>query len=408
VSLGLLLLFGAPQRARADATVEALGSAPVTAGDVEGARRRALDDAFRQAVDQVIGQLVAPAVKQTHADTLKKRVIRRAKVYVTQHRVLDEGEDGGVYQIRLSAQVADGQLRQDLGALGVPLVGADPGQPGGDPGSGGRDLDPSGGGAGSPASTPRPKLAVLVTAEVEVPGLADRSARALAARGFEVVALPSRTAPVDDGAALGLGHAASARVVVVVAAAARSGALVRGTGLVGAELTLAFRVVDDDGGAPVRLEQGQGSGAGAGATVDEAMSVAAADAATRLGDALGPRLAARFPAPSAAASGEEVVIRLTAVRRWPEVAQVMKVLGGVAGVKRVSVRGAGDGVVEIAASGSASAKALASALAAGPPGQVKWIGPGRVELELAPPSSAAPRAAPGPTGSPGVPIWATP
>src|SRR5262249_34231914 len=76
--------------AHADMTVQARGSAPVTGGDAAGARARALDEALRQAVDQAVAATVEPAARAAGADTIKKRILRRASAYVPQYKVAQE------------------------------------------------------------------------------------------------------------------------------------------------------------------------------------------------------------------------------------------------------------------------------------------------------------------------------
>jgi hypothetical protein len=377
VCLGLLGARGA----RAEVAVEGLGSATVSGGDSEAARRRALDDALRQGVDQVIGTLITPETRKAHADTIKKRVLRRAKAYVVQHKVLDEGETGGVYQVHIEARVAEGQLRDDLVALGIPVIGGAP------PPGGGGGSEP---GPGTPAKV-RPTLGVMVTAAEGDPGLAERTGKALSARGFTVVSVPGSEVPVDDATAVGKARAAGATVVLVLAVESRDGGGVRGTTLRGAEVAVAWRLVDGSGAAPERVAEGRGDGAAAAAKPEAARAQAAGSAAERVARAVGPALEQRWPrAEPAGDAGGGVIVRVTRVTRWADVAAAMKAMSGAPGAERVVVRAAGPAEVRLLVIGRAGAREVAGALAGGPPGRATVVGPGAVELELAPPAPATP------------------
>ncbi len=71
---------------------EALGQAPIVAGDRVRARERALDEALRQAVEQATATVLEPAELVARASDLKLRIYPKAKSYVSTYRILDEGE----------------------------------------------------------------------------------------------------------------------------------------------------------------------------------------------------------------------------------------------------------------------------------------------------------------------------
>src|SRR5438067_11585922 len=83
---------------------EALGQAPVVAGDRVRARDRALDEALRQAVEQATATVLDPGELVARASDLRLRIYPKAKNYVTTYRILDEGEQQpGLFQVHLSA-----------------------------------------------------------------------------------------------------------------------------------------------------------------------------------------------------------------------------------------------------------------------------------------------------------------
>src|SRR2546423_9105376 len=94
---------------------EALGQAPIVAGDRVRARERALDEALRQAVEQATATVLEPAELVARASDLKLRIYPKAKTYITTYRILDESENPpGTFQVHLSAAVATGKLARDL------------------------------------------------------------------------------------------------------------------------------------------------------------------------------------------------------------------------------------------------------------------------------------------------------
>src|SRR5438094_6581451 len=70
--------------------VQALGQAPVVAGNRVAARDRALDDALKQAVDQALAYVLDPDTRMRAQATLRRDLMPRARTYVPSYRVLDE------------------------------------------------------------------------------------------------------------------------------------------------------------------------------------------------------------------------------------------------------------------------------------------------------------------------------
>src|SRR5438552_2923841 len=95
---------------------EALGQVTVVSGDRVRARERALDDALRQAVEQAVSTVLEPSQLVARSSELRLRIYPKARAYVDNYRILDEGETSGVFQVHVSAQVATGRLARDLAA----------------------------------------------------------------------------------------------------------------------------------------------------------------------------------------------------------------------------------------------------------------------------------------------------
>src|ERR1700761_3081977 len=116
VAIALAVGFALPAAAQ-EPLFEALGQAPIVAGDRVRARERALDEALRQAVEQATATVLEPSDLVARASDLKLRIYPKAKSYVANYRILDEGEQPpGTFQVHLSASVATGRLARDLSA----------------------------------------------------------------------------------------------------------------------------------------------------------------------------------------------------------------------------------------------------------------------------------------------------
>ena len=369
----LLVAWLAPAVAWADLPLQARGSATVTGGDVAGAKARALDDAFRQAVDQAVGTLVEPAAKEASADLIKKRILRRARAYVGSYKVVSEGEREGVYAITVDASVADGQLGADLRALGVGAPPAPPDEP----------AEPR-----PPVEAARPPLVMLVVSgdganvwatfgrEPNGGPVAAALERELGARGFKLVSASGLEVPVapvaeagsslplDSAQASALARQAAAGGALVGAARIVDGGRIRGTRRHGAEIDLVVRVDDATGG---RLVEERVAAAGSGEDLAAAAATAARQAAQRMGRVIGPRLESHWPEPSARGGGDAVRVHLRGVTRAAEVVAVARLLAGVPGARQVVAQRYAHREVTLAVKGRAAARALAGALAASPP-----------------------------------------
>jgi hypothetical protein len=89
------------------------GQAPVVGGNAAGARERALDDALRQAVDQTIDDLIDPQTRAAQMKTIRA-LETKARSYVGSYRTLEEGETGGIYTVRVEAEVDRVAVRNRL------------------------------------------------------------------------------------------------------------------------------------------------------------------------------------------------------------------------------------------------------------------------------------------------------
>lgn len=364
----------------ADTSIAALGSAPLSGGDALAARGRALDDAFRQAVEQSLQTFVDAPTRARLGDMVQKRILRRAKSYVSQFKILSEGESEGVYHLQIEAMVADGRLKADVRALGAQGPATEPETP-------------------PPASARRPKLAFLARAtggeqSAATYGPAGELGPAIPplikeieAQGFELVYAPGLAAPsasegipLDSSAAIAIAQKLGAGGAVTAGIQWKDAGRIRGTRWVGAEAAVSLRVDDVSG----RVGEVSATGAGFGETLAQAVAAAVRDASQRIGRELGPRLAAHWP-DEGPRSKEGIDVHLRGASKWPDVESARKGLLGAPGVRRVVVAGLGRREVRLHVSGAVSAKGLAEALATDPRVVVKASGR-EVNAEIQPSS----------------------
>ncbi len=106
--------------------VEAEGLSAVT-DDLIGVKRAALSDAYKNAVEKVVGILVSAKTLVDKAVTIQHTILGKTDGYVKKHDILKEGvEADGLYHTHIRALVSYKQIEQDLRDLDVfnaPLVG---------------------------------------------------------------------------------------------------------------------------------------------------------------------------------------------------------------------------------------------------------------------------------------------
>jgi hypothetical protein len=304
--------------------------APIVAGNAASAKQRALDDAFRQAVERTFGVLMAeagfgptepppPALMQ-----LKGTFFSRAKRYVRGYHVLEQSEEGGHFRLQIDAEIDEGLLR--------------------------KEIDRARGSA-----TPSPAATALSAIVVGAPPDAVQAlARALGGAGVKT------TTPVagslDDTRARELAVRDHAAATLVVSGNVADEGAVRGTTKWAANCRLGARVLAASATSAVdRTAEAHAFSDGPGAAQAECLARAAGDVARQTSGALGGTgVAARD---MRLVSLELDLIEPAAL---PLVLQALKKLGNVSSVevRRVTV-----GHVELRAVTRVAAPTLASALA---------------------------------------------
>jgi hypothetical protein len=107
--------------------------APIVAGNAASAKQRAMDDAFRQAVERSFAVLIAEAGLSPTEPlpsgllAMKSGFFSRAKRYIRGYRLLEESEEGGRVRLQIDAEVDEGLLRREIDkARGAPATVAAP------------------------------------------------------------------------------------------------------------------------------------------------------------------------------------------------------------------------------------------------------------------------------------------
>ncbi len=304
----------------------------VVAGDRVRARDRALDDALRQAVEQAVATVLDPAALVARSSELRLRIYPKARTYVDNYRVLDEGESSGVFQVHVSAQVATGRLAHELAAPAP---------------------------SSSPTGAQKSRAVVCAKGSLTVEKVARE---ALAARGVEAAPpLPSCAEDVAVRAA----QAAGAQAAVVGTVETSAEGVIRGTEQVAARSKVTLKLIEASGrvsaeGAAERTAYDHTPLAAA-----EAAERAAATEATR---ALQPALASRWP--SEVVSGG-MIVHISGLQRYPDYTALVRALSSVPGVAAVEPRRFARNEADLVLRTASSASQVAAALNRLPPAGVR-------------------------------------
>jgi hypothetical protein len=352
--------------------------APIVGGNAASAKQRAMDDAFRQAVERAFAVLLAEAgVSPSQPPSpglmqLKSTFFSRAKRYIRGYRVLEETQDGGRVRLQIDAEVDEGLLR--------------------------REIDRARG--ATPAATAAPAAsAVSVVVVGATPEANMALARALGGAGVKAETPP--LGPLDDGKARDLAVRNRASAVLTVSGTVTDDGAVRGTSKAATSCRLAVRVVPPaPAPASDRAAEARAFSDGADAARAECLARAAGDVARQTASSLagGPVVGRDMRVVS-------LDLDLIEPAALPLVLQALRKVGSVssAEVRRVTV-----GHVEIRAITRLAAPALVGAIARELGGAAE-VAPGQAsperaafQVRLAAPPPVAP-AAPTPGAPPPPP-----
>jgi hypothetical protein len=114
--LALILAAGMAAAQEAVQTITADGTASILNGDKAMARDVAIQDALRNAVEQVTGAVISSNTLVENAMVVEDNIYSKAKGYVKSYSVASEGEaDGGLtYNVKVKALVREGAIKEDM------------------------------------------------------------------------------------------------------------------------------------------------------------------------------------------------------------------------------------------------------------------------------------------------------
>jgi hypothetical protein len=310
---------------------EALGQITVVGGDRVKARERALDEALRQAVEQAVATILDPPAVVARSAELRLRIYPKARSYVSNYRILDEGETSGVFQVHVSAQVATGNLARDLATTQPP-----------------------------PTANGQKARAVVCA---NSPAIERVAKAALAARGVEL-APPPPTCSEDVAARAA--QAAGAQGALVGSSETTAEGPIRGTAQVAARAKVKLALVESSGRVSA---QGASDRTAYAPTAAGAAEAAEREAATEATRELQPSLAARWPSGDVVAGG--VTVHVRGALRWSEYASLLRALSALPGVAAVEPRRFSKKEADLLLRTASSAPQIASALDHAPPAGVR-------------------------------------
>jgi len=111
IALGFLITCPAFAK---DRSVMVSGIAPIIGRDISQARDEAIADALSRAVEQVVGIIVDSRTVTQNELLLESSLYTQAKGFVKNYEVIDQGEDKGLYTVKVKAVVSDDLLEDEL------------------------------------------------------------------------------------------------------------------------------------------------------------------------------------------------------------------------------------------------------------------------------------------------------
>lgn len=83
------------------------------------ARDQAIQDGLRLVVEQAAGVMVSSETLVQNYEVLRDQVYSKSQGYIQRYEVTDESVEGNLYKVKILAAVAEGELKDDLMALGL-------------------------------------------------------------------------------------------------------------------------------------------------------------------------------------------------------------------------------------------------------------------------------------------------
>jgi hypothetical protein len=110
-----------PLLAQETKTVTAEGVAVIQGGARDLARDAAIEDAQKRAVEQAIGILIDSQTQVENYQLISDKILSQTKGYIKHYSVASETVEDTLLRVRINAEVALGQLTDDLSGIGILL-----------------------------------------------------------------------------------------------------------------------------------------------------------------------------------------------------------------------------------------------------------------------------------------------
>ena len=101
----------------ADQTVTAMGRADIIGNNKDGARSKALANAYRDAVEKGIGVWIQSNTEVKEAMLVKDQILTKAEGYVTDHEIVKESVENSVLSVTIKATVSIDRIGADFKTL---------------------------------------------------------------------------------------------------------------------------------------------------------------------------------------------------------------------------------------------------------------------------------------------------
>ncbi|HET6460938.1 MAG TPA: hypothetical protein VFG29_09140 [Syntrophales bacterium] len=100
-------------------TVETDGTGLITNDDIAGARRNAISDALRNAVEQAVATLIPGKPPDKKSQAIRDRIYARSEQYIRDYKINSEKQVEKLYAVNVRSAVFMDSIRDDLQTLGL-------------------------------------------------------------------------------------------------------------------------------------------------------------------------------------------------------------------------------------------------------------------------------------------------
>ena len=119
--LFVLVLIARHAPAQETKTVTAEGVASIERGALAIARNHAIEDAQKRAVERALGSMVDSQTQIENYQVISDKILSQIKGYIKRYNIVRENREDNLLRVTITAEVALGQLSDDLSAIGMLL-----------------------------------------------------------------------------------------------------------------------------------------------------------------------------------------------------------------------------------------------------------------------------------------------